>query len=57
MEAPNARYAERHDLQITRRNFEHLPETLKQDLTCRLVDELGPIVEGHTIEGLLMGDA
>jgi hypothetical protein len=36
---------------------ETLPVSLKQHLTCRLVDELEPIVQGHTIEGLMMGEA
>jgi hypothetical protein len=57
VDAPDARNAERHDLQLTRRYYEHLPESVKQHLTCRLVDELEPIVQGHTIEGLMMGDA
>ncbi len=57
VDAPTANNAERHDLQITRAFYATLPETLKQHLTCRLVDELEPIVQGHTIEGLMMGEA
>jgi hypothetical protein len=57
VDAPTANNAERHDLQITRAFYETLPEGLKQHLTCRLVDELEPIVQGHTIEGLMMGEA
>ena len=49
--------AERHDLQITREFYEQLPEDLRNHLTYRLVDELEPIVQGHTIEGLMMGEA
>lgn len=57
VDAPDARNAERHDLQLTRAYFETLPEALKQHLTYRLVDKLEPIVQGHTIEGLMMGEA
>jgi hypothetical protein len=57
VDAPDARNAERHDLQFTRRYYDALPESLKQHLTCRVVDELKPIVQGHTIEGLMMGEA
>ena len=57
VDAPDARNAERHDLQLTRGFYESLPENLKNHLTYRLVDELEPIHQGHTIEGLMMGDA
>jgi hypothetical protein len=57
VDAPTARNAERHDLQITRPFYETLPESLRQHLTCRLVDKLEPIVQAHTIEGLIMGEA
>ncbi|HEX8679409.1 MAG TPA: phytanoyl-CoA dioxygenase family protein [Chthoniobacterales bacterium] len=57
VDAPDARNAERHDFQITRRFYETLSDDLKSHLTCRLVDELEPIVQGHTIEGLMMGEA
>jgi hypothetical protein len=57
VDAPGANNAERHDLQLTRKYFETLPESLKVHLTYRLVDELEPIVQAHTIEGLMMGEA
>ncbi len=57
VDAPDARNAERHDLQFTRAYYERLPEELRRHLTCRVVDELEPIVQGHTIEGLMMGEA
>jgi hypothetical protein len=57
VDAPGAINAERHDLQITKRFYETLPDYLKKHITCRLVDELEPIVQGHTIEGLMMGEA
>ena len=57
VDAPDARNAERHDLQLTRAYFETLPESLKQHLTYRLVDKLEPIHQAHSIEGLMMGEA
>ena len=57
VDAPGAINAERHDLQITRAYFEKLPAYLRQHLTYRLVDELEPIHQAHSIEGLMMGEA
>jgi len=57
VDAPDARNAERHDLQLTHGYFETLPEEIRQHLTYRLVDKLEPIVQAHTIEGLMMGEA
>jgi hypothetical protein len=57
VDAPDARNAERHDLQFTRDYYEQLPAEVRRHLTCRVVDRLEPIVQGHTIEGLMMGDA
>jgi Phytanoyl-CoA dioxygenase (PhyH) len=56
-DAPDARNAERHDLQLSQRYFERLPEHVRQHLTYRVVDKLEPIVQAHTIEGLVMADA
>jgi hypothetical protein len=57
VDAPDARNAERHDLQFTRRYYETLPDEVRRHLTCRVVDRLEPIVQAHTIEGLMMGEA
>jgi hypothetical protein len=57
VDAPDARNAERHDLHVTREYYETLPEHVRRHLTCRVVDELQPIVQAHTIEGLVMGAA
>lgn len=57
VDAPDARNAERHDLQLTHGFYETLPEDLRQHMTYRLVDTLEPIVQAHTIEGLMMGEA
>jgi ectoine hydroxylase-related dioxygenase (phytanoyl-CoA dioxygenase family) len=57
VDAPDARNAERHDLQFTHAFHDALDDALKSHLTCRVVDQLEPIVQGHTIEGLMMGEA
>ena len=57
VDAPGANNAERHDLQLTKGYYEALPDHLRKHLTCRLVDKLEPIVQAHTIEGLMMGEA
>ena len=57
VDAPDARNAERHDLQFTRAYHASLPPELARHLTCRVVDVLEPIVQAHTIEGLVMGEA
>lgn len=57
VDAPGAINAERHDLQITREFLQKLPPSVVDHLTYRLVGALEPIVQGHTIEGLMMGEA
>jgi hypothetical protein len=57
VDAPDARNAAKHDLQVTRAYLETLPERARQHLTYRVVDKLEEIVQAHTIEGLKMGDA
>jgi ectoine hydroxylase-related dioxygenase (phytanoyl-CoA dioxygenase family) len=57
VDSPTGVNAERHDLQFTKRYYAKLPEVLRAHLTCRVVDELEPIVQAHTIEGLKMGAA
>jgi hypothetical protein len=57
VDAPDARNAERHDLQFTRTYWESLPEEARSHMTARVVDRLEPIVQAHTIEGLVMGEA
>jgi ectoine hydroxylase-related dioxygenase (phytanoyl-CoA dioxygenase family) len=57
VDAHGAVNAERHDLQVTKQYYNMLPESLRNHLTCRLVDSLEPIVQAHTIEGLMMGEA
>ncbi len=57
VDAPGARNADRHDLQFSRESHSRLPEEVRAHLTCRVVDRLEPIVQGHSIEGLMMGEA
>lgn len=57
VDAPGAGNAERHDLQFTRPYYDALPESLRQHMTCRVVETLEPIEQAHTIEGLVMGEA
>jgi hypothetical protein len=57
VDAPGAGNAERHDLQLTRSFAATLPDDLLRHMTYRLVDRLEPIVQAHTIEGLVMGEA
>ncbi len=57
VDAPDARNAERHDVQFTRAYHESLPELVRSHFTGRVVDHLEPIVQAHTIEGLVMGEA
>jgi hypothetical protein len=57
VDAPDARNGERHDLQVTHGYHDRLPDEVRRHLMCRVVDELEPIVQAHTIEGLMMGEA
>lgn len=57
VDAPGANNHERHDLQVTKKFYDSLPEDLKKHLMCRLVDELEVIEQAHDIEGLKMGEA
>jgi ectoine hydroxylase-related dioxygenase (phytanoyl-CoA dioxygenase family) len=57
VDAPDAHNAERHDLQVTAEYHASLPEQVRRHLACRIVEKLEPIVQGHTIEGLVMGEA
>ena len=52
-DAPDARNADHHDLQVTRAYVESLPQRVRDHLTYRVVDELETIVQHHVIDGLL----
>ncbi|MDB5730020.1 MAG: hypothetical protein JWQ00_3225 [Noviherbaspirillum sp.] len=53
VDAPDARNAERHDLQISETFYETLSPSIRKHLTCRIVKELESIVQAHTIERLI----
>jgi hypothetical protein len=55
VDAPGAGNDERHDLAVTRDYYDTLPDQVREHLAARVVDELEPIVQKHTIEGLVMG--
>ena len=55
VDAPDACNAERHDVQVTQAYFDSLPAQVRRHLHCRVVKELEPLVQAHTIAGLLMG--
>ena len=57
VDAPDARNGERHDLQLTEPYHTRLPDAARRHLACRVVPALEPIVQAHTIEGLVMGEA
>lgn len=57
VDAPDASNAERHDLQFTRLYWESMPGAMRRHFTCRVVETLEPIVQAHSIEGLMMGEA
>ncbi len=57
VDAPDATNGDKHDTAVTRAYWESLPEQVKRHLHCPVVDELTPITQKHTIEGLVMGDA
>jgi hypothetical protein len=55
VDAPGAGHAELHDMAVTTDYYAGLPEDVRAHLSCRVVDRLEPIVQKHTIEGLVMG--
>ncbi|RJK94294.1 phytanoyl-CoA dioxygenase family protein [Vallicoccus soli] len=57
IDAPGAGNAEHHDMAVTRGYYESLPQRVRDHLVCPVVDELTPITQKHTIEGLVMGEA
>ncbi|MGP3769822.1 phytanoyl-CoA dioxygenase family protein [Streptomyces sp. SDT5-1] len=57
IDGPEATNGDRHDTAVTRAYWETLPERVRRHLDCPVVDELTPVTQKHTIEGLVMGDA
>jgi hypothetical protein len=57
VDAPGAGNAEHHDMAVTHAFYDSLPERVKRHLVCPVVDQLVPITQKHSIEGLMMGEA
>jgi len=57
LDAPGAGNAEHHDLAVTHAYHAALPQRVRDHLACPVVEELTPITQKHTIEGLVMGEA
>lgn len=57
VDGPDADHAILHDPAVTKDYWQTLPESIRQHLRCPIVDELIPITQKHTIEGLVMGEA
>lgn len=55
VDAPDARNADKHDLQVTQAYWDALPDEVRKHLACRVVNSLEDIYQAHTIEGLRMG--
>jgi hypothetical protein len=41
---------------VTKAYLDSLPAQVRDHLTCRVTDELQPIIQHHVIEGLLEAD-
>jgi hypothetical protein len=57
IDGPEGGNAAHHDLAVTKDYWESLPDSVRAHLRCPVVDELVPITQKHTIEGLVMGAA
>ncbi len=55
VDAPGARNAERHDVQVTEEYRAALPEVVRRHLGGRVVRKLEPVVQAHQIEKLRHG--
>src|SRR3982751_2025077 len=55
VDAPGAGHAALHDMMVTHPFHQSLPESVKKQLACRVVERLEPITQKHDIEGLVMG--
>ena len=56
VDAPGAGNHEHHDPAVTHEYWEALPADVRKHLHVEIVDELTPITQKHTIEGLVMGE-
>jgi hypothetical protein len=53
VDAPDATNAHHHDLQVTPAYLASLPPRIRDHMTYRVVDRLVPVIQHHTIDGLL----
>lgn len=53
VDAPDATNADHHDLQATRGWFDALPPRVRDHLAPRIVERLEPVLQHHSIDGLL----
>ncbi len=53
VDAPGAGHAALHDQLVTRAEWESFPPLVREHLVCRVVAQIEPIVQKHTIDGLL----
>lgn len=56
LDSPEADNAAHHAMTVTRDFHDQLPAVVREHLHCPVVDELVPMTQLHTIEGLVMGD-
>jgi hypothetical protein len=56
VDAPGAGHDAFHDMAMTQDYFDAIPDDVRRHLLGRVVDRLEPIVQKHTIEGLVMGE-
>ena len=54
---PGRGNAAHHDMAVTQGYWERAARAGRAHLKCPVVDELTPITQKHTIEGLVMGEA
>lgn len=57
VDAPGAGNDAHHGMEVTRAYWDTLPERVRAHLRCPVVGQLTPLVQQHTIEGLVMGEA
>jgi hypothetical protein len=55
MDGPEGVNSEHHDMAVTQRYLDSLPENVRIRLRCPVVEQLHPIEQKHDIEGLVMG--
>jgi hypothetical protein len=57
IDGPEGTNRDHHDPAVTKGYWESLPQSVRDHLDVPIVDELTPLTQKHTIEGLVMGEA